>query len=163
MENKSITNMKLTDEQIELIANPKFSKGQVILIKNGLNKGLTTEQVKFYAKPEFCMSKMGHIKNGLLKGLSFEQVEAYADKIPNDFKEDGFCAFQIDEIIETFKQLPIEQAKLCVNLEFDTNQIKEIRRGFLYNGLTMEQVKLYAKPEYNERTMEKIRENYFNK
>ena len=44
-------------------------------------------------------------------------------------------------------------------VEFNYDQMLEIRRGFKY-GLSMEQVLTYAKPEFNNRQMFQIRKGF---
>lgn len=61
------------------------------------------------------------------------------------------------EIREDFENgLTFEQVQLYAKPEFEYGQIINIRRG-LENGLSMEQVQLYAKPEFECLQMDRIR------
>ena len=64
---------------------------------------------------------------------------------------------QMFEICRGFRDgLTIEEVKVYAKPEFNKQQMKEIRRGF-ERGLSMEQVKIFVKPEINAKQMEKIR------
>jgi len=54
-----------------------------------------------------------------------------------------------------------EQIAIYAKPDLDFNQMAEIRAG-LENGLSMEQVKSYAKPEINDKQMNKMRQNIEN-
>ena len=66
------------------------------------------------------------------------------------------------EIREDFENgLTFEQVKLYAKPEYEYGQIINIRRG-LENGLSMEQVQLYAKPEFEKWQMAQIRKGFEN-
>ena len=66
------------------------------------------------------------------------------------------------EIREDFENgLTFEQVQLYAKPEFEYGQIINIRRG-LENGLSMEQVQLYAKPEFEKWQMAQIRKGFEN-
>lgn len=66
------------------------------------------------------------------------------------------------EIREDFENgLTFEQVKLYAKPEFEYGQIINIRRG-LEGGLSKEQVQLYAKPEFEYWQMEEIRDGFQN-
>ena len=67
-----------------------------------------------------------------------------------------------DEIREDFENgLTFEQVKLYAKPEYEYGQIINIRRG-LENGLSMEQVQLYAKPDLEKWQMAQIRKGFEN-
>lgn len=67
-----------------------------------------------------------------------------------------------DEIREDFENgLTFEQVKLYAKPEYEYGQIINIRRG-LENGLSIEQVQLYAKPEFEKWQMAQIRKGFEN-
>ena len=66
------------------------------------------------------------------------------------------------EIREDFENgLTFEQVQLYAKPEYEYGQIINIRRG-LENGLSMEQVQLYAKPEFEKWQMAQIRKGFEN-
>ena len=81
----------------------------------------------------------------------------------NDFirkcKNSGrFNYHQMEEIRGGFAQgLTIDQVKVYAKPEFNSCQMDVIRRGFKM-GLTMEEVKLYANPKFKWQQMWKIRD-----
>ncbi len=86
----------------------------------------------------------------------------------NDFiqecKDSGkFNWDQIDEIIFGFlyDNLTIEQIKVFAQLEYKWEQMEQIRKGF-ENHLTIEQVKVYANPEFSWQQMWEIRKGFKN-
>ena len=72
------------------------------------------------------------------------------EKFIQECKESGkFNDKQIEEIRKGFENgLTIEQVKVYADPKFDNNQMEEIREGF-ENGLTADQVKFYADPKFN--------------
>ena len=81
----------------------------------------------------------------------------------NDFirqyKNSGqFNYHQMEEIRGGFAQgLTIDQVKVYAKPEFNSCQMDAIRQGFKM-GLLIEQVKLYAKPEFDWQRMWEIRD-----
>ena len=80
------------------------------------------------------------------------------EKFIQECKESGkFDEDQTWEIKAGFEDgLTMEQVKLYADTKFDGDQMYEIREGF-ENGLTMEQVKFYANPNFDEDQMLQIR------
>jgi hypothetical protein len=52
---------------------------------------------------------------------------------------------------------PEEFMETCENAGFNENQLSQIKGGFCYDNLTIEEVKTYAKPEFNADQMYQIR------
>lgn len=84
-------------------------------------------------------------------------------------KKEGFEVYQLNQIgwgfesdIYTKDKLTIEQIKIFAKKEFDWKQMEEIRLGF-YDGLTIEQISLYARPELIWGQMKEIRRMFYNK
>ena len=66
----------------------------------------------------------------------------------------------MEEIRKGFKDgLTMEQVKLYADPKFNYSQMEAIREGFK-NGLTMEQVKVYADPKFDWFQMLQIREDF---
>ena len=60
---------------------------------------------------------------------------------------------QIDQVCFGLENgLSMEQVSVYAKPELDSKQMREIRRG-LENGLSMEQVSMYAKPELDSKQM----------
>ena len=95
-----------------------------------------------------------------------KRITAYDETIEQFIKEcedsDKFNWKQIDEIRGGFDDgLTIEQVKLYAKSDFDYEQMFTIRYGFK-NGLTIEQIKFYANPEFNSDQMWEIRRDFVN-
>lgn len=200
----------LDTEQIKLYAKPDFNYDQMIQITYGLKNGLNHKQICTYAKPEFDNFQMCNIRKGFEEGLSTKEITVYAkpefwpeqmDFLKSVFKEkkltidqvkffanprysvalmkklcsaleDGltteevkeaekfnmskFDIYQIDMILFGYSEgLTTEQVKVYANPKFAPSQMRRIIDGFK-SGLTEEQVKCYAKPELNTVQMDRI-------
>ena len=108
-----------------------------------------------------------------VKKLKKEEQDIYKE-IDKYYLDQGFDTSQVDIIIRNlcpdyhsprsgqgtgtgYKKLDLEQTYLLINKEFDWLQMYEIESGFS-KGLSINEVKIYAKKEYNPRLMQKIRE-----
>ena len=69
--------------------------------------------------------------------------------------------FYNDELVEIEyglkNNLTMKQIQLYAKPEFNIEQMREIRNGFKIDGLAFEQVKLYATPEFNSYQMSDFR------
>lgn len=75
-------------------------------------------------------------------------------------KYKDFTEDQMNEIKNGFKNgLSEEQVSVYAKPEFNDEQMAEIRKGF-ESGLSVEQVSVYAKPEFNEYQMRGIRRGF---
>lgn len=75
-------------------------------------------------------------------------------------REDGFDNWQINQIRYGFRRdLAIEQIKVFAKKEFNPYQMSQICDGFI-NGLTFEQVNLFARPEFTWKQMWQIRDMF---
>lgn len=73
-------------------------------------------------------------------------------------KYKDFTEDQMNEIKNGFENgLSEEQVSVYAKPEFDQNQMREIRDGFK-KGLSMEQISVYAKPEFNSNQMEVLKD-----
>ena len=171
--------MYIIESKINEICNGiQFDDEQIKYIRDGFIWGLTEEQILIYANPEFDANQMGRICGGFKSGLTIEQVKIYADpKIKwfdmatiNDYLVlDNLTEEQIKFLmnyelfnkfsdqrfmaVEGFKNgLTIEQVATYIKPDFDKKQMREIMNGFK-NGLTIEQVSTYTKPEYTYKQM----------
>lgn len=76
-------------------------------------------------------------------------------------KDDDFDISQINQICHGFQEnLSIEQVSVYAKLEFNWGQMEQIRWGFGYSKLTFEQVSLYAKKEFDYWQMCEIRHGF---
>jgi len=179
----------LTREQVEFYAKPYFEALQMDEIRLGFERGLSFEQVSVYAKPEFGYNEMREIRLGFEHGLTQEQVEFYAKpEYPYwlmriiresfeskftlspeqkeffinfstnlDCKKDPRECIKIGEVFLGFVNgLSIDQIKIYARSEFDGFQMREIRLG-LKDGLSLEQIRYYAKPYFDSTQMREIR------
>ncbi len=58
----------------------KYNERQEIQIRFGKEMGLTDEQLELYADPDFTWDQMQQIVLGFCNGLSVEEVKTYANK-----------------------------------------------------------------------------------
>ena len=171
----------LNNKQICFYAKPEFDGIQMFEIRKGFEEGLSTKEISVYAKPEFWPDQMDFLKSVFKeKNLTIDQVELFADprygtalmeklcsaledgltieevKEAKKFNMLKFDIYQIDMILfGYFEGLTTEQVKVYANPKFDPYQMGKIIEGFK-SGLTEEQVKCYAKPEFNTLQMDRI-------
>ena len=94
--------------------------------------------------------KQQQIKLGEECGLSQKKMELLKKCADNDFNWN-----QLQEIRLGLIKLPIEDVEFliqCFNKDMAWTQVREIRTGFV-NGLSLEQIQMYAKPEYTAEEM----------
>ena len=58
----------------------KYNEMQKIQIESGKEMGLSEEQLELYADPDFTWDQMEQILLGFCNGLSVEEVKTYAQK-----------------------------------------------------------------------------------
>lgn len=130
------------------------------LIERGRKEyGLSEEQIKVYDRPEFNYWQASAIIEGFKKyGLTMEQVRVYAKpeirafvmtESCNDF-EWGLTITQVEFLLNL---------NLTLNFDYLGNEMNQVRYGFK-EGLTMEQVRFYAKKEFDANQMIQIRKCY---
>ena len=93
-----------------------------------------------------------------------KRITAYDEAIEQFIKEcedsGKFNDEQMQQICWGFQDgLTIEEVEVYANPEFNGDQMETIEWG-LVTGLSIEQVKVYAKPEISWRKMEEIRWEY---
>lgn len=66
----------LSQEQIDLLSKPEFSKAQATEIRYGFTDGLSMEQVLNYAKPELSTGQMDIYRYGQIHGIKPEVLES---------------------------------------------------------------------------------------
>lgn len=77
-------------------------------------------------------------------------------------QEDRFSYEQMEQVYYGFiNGLSIEQIKIYAKKEFNYKQMLEIRLGF-HNSLTIEKVSFYARSDFNFNQMYKIRHMLLN-
>lgn len=147
---------KLTDKQITFYAKSIFDSMQMKEIRSGFETELTFEQVALYANPKFSSLQMEIIKRGIGINPSMELVKVYAEpQIPFLNMNQIFIAI-------TEESLTAEQLEVMTNPDLKESHLKVIREGFK-NGLTIGQVKLYAKPEFSANQMIYIKNGLLGK
>lgn len=202
---------RLTLDEILVYAKKEFNEDQMESIRNGFLEGLDIEKVSIYARQDlpyeemleireslkfrptkeqilllkkypFDYEQIGQICNGFINGLSVQMVSKYAiDKYgqnimilirqileskPDSSFVDYILAqdmdeYQLSQINQGMKLdgLSEQQVKIYAKKEFDADQMQQIRHGFL-DRLSIKQVLLYARPEFTEVQMEKVREMF---
>lgn len=198
----------LTTEQVSLYAKPEFNvsfyddknerqlepSGTMLVIKDSLLELMPLEQIKVFAKPEFSENQMYEIKKGFIDGLSIEQVLIYADPefedssmefLHKDLEEgtisldaiklyakpEFYAYFDYDKELYygtmceikkgIINGLTKEQVALYADKKFNVNEMRQIRKG-LEAGLTEDEIKFFADPRYNDHQMKEICTGFIN-
>jgi hypothetical protein len=100
----SLTDDRLSIEQVKVFATTKFDNFQMNAIKDGFTSGYTMEQVKMYAKPAFDYDQMLCICSGI-RYLGEEKTKLFANP--------GISAETMRQIFDDFEEnkLSIERVK----------------------------------------------------
>lgn len=175
---------KITQEQFNFIINHKFNSNEMKLIRvcfqydisqneiensllnrnldkvhinafiSGLENGLTINEAKLYTNPEYDYHQMEELRLGLEHKLSTEEVTFYSNP---DFKR--WQMYQIRLLLEWNATLENKYTLEDFNFitpEFNSEQLMQIMQG-LKDGLTLNEVKIYAKPNFNHFQMKELR------
>lgn len=149
-------------EDVLLYGRPEFSLEQMWQIYLGLEEGLTPDLVVQYADPALPLRKMARIR---LELLAQEQKAAISFVRPvlepeteDVFRFDRFLPSQIVELRLARKAgLNDAQMEVLANHALEPKQMAQVRWGFAESNLSPEQVRLYARPEFDEQQMLEIR------
>ena len=156
----------LSMEQVQLFADPKFDSRVISSIERCFEAGLSMEQVSFCidtcSKWEKKANKREEVRRpeevidtirmDIQRGIPLDIIELYAGR--------SYGLFSIyDDIREDVlkKRFPEEQIRMYANLELNQYQAEQIRDAFEHDKLSTEQVKVFAKPEFDSRQMYHIR------
>lgn len=121
--------------------NSLITVADIKYIRKGLEKNFALEQIKLYAKPSFCAEQKKEIYEGIESGLENHQVKVYALNY--------FNAAQMHEIRLAIEICPTDCAKVFARTDFSADQMEEIRLALVNENITFEEVKKYAKPEFD--------------
>ena len=140
---------KLTIDEIKIFANPNIEYYKMHQIRLGLEHKLTIDEIKLYTKPEYNFRHMAQIRLSIEAKLPKEQIDFIANlKNSNDMHLARVCYEN---------KVPQKEIDDLLSKNFDKMKIYEICTG-LENGLTIDQVKTYANPEYDWSKMHYSRE-----
>lgn len=67
----------LSEEEVALYANPKYSVEQMYEIREGFLENLTAQQIQFYLDEFLSWEQMDAVRKGLSQGLSEEKLSIY--------------------------------------------------------------------------------------
>ncbi len=144
-----------------------LTKEQLEQIQRGREHGLSEEQIALFDKSGFDADKRQEIANGMRSTLTPEQIQQFAGSKPTEaqakqilesfFQMNCFSDAQQEEILIGIRSgLFLEQLNLYARPEYDYRQMQQIRFG-LMKGLSTGLVAIYAKPEFEWRQMEQQR------
>ena len=144
-------------ETISLFIEGNYTCAEILGVMSCSSKGLKKEQMDLYNKFHKLMKSRGllfdqyqieEILKGFMNGRTIKEVCLYADPSydHNDMKQ-----FRLFE-----RKVTYEQAKIAKSKKFTFLQTEQILQAFYFAEMTIEQVKLFAVPEFSEKTMESI-------
>ena len=142
--------------RIEYCKNPQIDIfGIFEAIYSGFKNNLSLEQVKAYAKTKYSVQQMNVIRVAFQNGLNKKQfrVLSYPKFSPEQMEAIAWCILNY-HLSET-------EAKMFAKKEFSPKQIREIFEGFS-EGLSIEDISIYADVRFNPEQMGVIREGLFN-
>ena len=147
-----------SQNEVEELLNTKFDTYQLEEINKGLEHGLLLEDIKSYATLEYSWDEMRE-KREYIEDWYQEQERIQEEEMMMEedykymMKED--TTFELTKILHNYN-IPQNEIETLLNENFNIDQIREIEKGFK-NGLSLENIKIYAKPEYYYEDMEQIR------
>ncbi len=150
-------------EDVLIFGRPEFSMEQMRQIYRGLEAGMPPDLVVQYADPALPPRKMARIRLEILAQaqkpvLAFVKPEADKPETEDAFRLDRFTPSQIVELRLARKDgLTDAQMEVLANHALEPKQMAQVRWGFSENHLKPEQVRLYARPEFDEQQMLEIR------
>lgn len=182
----SLFNYGLSPKKISIIANPEFDARQMLELRDGfLTYKLSISDVLLYANPALNYRQMEFIKHCIssktLSTVEFyklidpkyslsEMRAIYAALISGISSEDVEA---FEDIISQFPELDdgqstvildgflnglsLDQIKLYATPMFNCNQMYQILGGLVEDEFTYDQVKLYADSRYSYQLMQAIR------
>lgn len=145
------------EQEVEIIKKKyKLTKRQENILMSKIyhlknwNENLNTEQIVLLADPHVDTERAGKIA-GLLEThhISEELMELL---VKDNFTDDMFNI--VEDLIEEY--VPEESIMLVANNGLDSGQMSAVANG-IYRHLSDDQLKVFAKPEYNREQMYQIR------
>ena len=134
---------KLTKHQENILMS------KIYCLKNW-NKNLNTEQIVLLADPHVDIERASKIA-GLLETHHISE-ELMKLLVNDNFTNDMFNI--VEDLIEEY--VPEESIMLVANNGLDSGQMSAVANG-IYRHLSDDQLKVFAKPEYNREQMYQIR------
>jgi hypothetical protein len=126
----------LTDEQINLYQKSKYNHFRMEQMRLGLEHGLDKKQIKLFSNPSIPDYAMEYIRKALENKLDKKQIKTLIKLVDDEKKLETECKKMIaDSFIKRFD--------LEKQFKLYDNQKLEIGSG-IYNGLSEDQVKIYA-------------------
>ncbi len=146
----------LSEEEISVFAKTIYNAKQMGVLKHAINEKVDAEVLQLITDPEFTSQQMWQIKTAAQEGLSFRKIIKFAKPYYTVSEMTIYrlglgCNKSEREItsdIRGYNQIIAHQV-------FSDEQLKKIRQGF-YQGLTLEQIKVYAHDFLNVKQMEQI-------
>lgn len=161
-------------EKVELFLNPEYTADKMKNIYSMLRMGYTEDVLKPYSnlsdeniKLVFALVCKKFNQDTINKILSYNlnpaQKKCIIEGCEKDFSEKQillyakpeFSCFEMEEIIEALKHLPVSKVKRIANPKLNKWQMREITTAFCM-GIKVKHVKLYAKEEFDNCQMETI-------
>lgn len=145
------------EQEVEIIKKKyKLTKHQENILMSKIyhlknwNENLNTEQIVLLADPHVNLGRASKIA-GLLEThhISEELMELL---VKDNFTDDMFNI--VEDLIEEY--VPEESIMLVANNGLDSGQMSAVANG-IYRHLSDDQLKFFAKPEYNREQMYQIR------
>jgi hypothetical protein len=123
---------------------------QIKYIRQGIRDGLTLEQLKYLANPDFNNPQMKSVEEGLANGLSMDEIKLFIDN--------KFNIAQCEELLKIILEdkLNPDEIDLIADSCFNQFKMEELADGF-NNGLSLEEVDLYADPKFTANQMNEIK------
>lgn len=143
-------------ETISLFIEENYTPGEILGVMSCSEKGLKKEQLDLYNKFHqlkksrvllFNKFQIIEILKGFMDGRTIKEVCLYADP---SYSYSDMQQFRLYERKVTYEQAKIAKGK------FTFLQTEQILQAFYFEGLTIEQVKLFAVPEFSAKAMQSI-------
>ena len=145
----TITDKENISDYVKLYADPNFTWEQMKALRLTLKNAISLDEFKIIAKPDFSAEQIKIISKGFFANLPKEAIEFCADPklhptVMRQVLDSILCGCEIDRL------------KSYLSLNCDFYQFREIFIG-CREGLTDEQIRLYARPEFTLNQMSEIR------
>ena len=141
---------EITEEQLRFIANPDLEDYEMHLIRLCYERNIQQNEIEELLNKNFGEYQIYEMINGLENGLTIEEVIFYANPELDDLQMK-----EIRLLLEFNATLEHKYSLKDFNFitpKFGEYQMEQIRLG-LENGLPLDEVRTYAKPEYDSQKM----------
>lgn len=144
-------------ETISLFIEENYTCAEILGVMSCSSKGLKKDQLDLYNEFRKSMKsklrlfnqfQISEILKGFMDGRTIKEVRLYAEP---DYDYNDMQQFRLFE-----RKVTYEQAKIAKSKKFTFLQIEQILNAFYFAGLTIEQVKLFAVPEFSSEAMKMI-------